>query len=97
MKRIHVIIAGRVQGVAFRASTREAAIALNLTGWVKNLRDGQVEAVFEGEEAQVEIMRRWCEHGPPLARVTGVDLRDEDYMGEFGEFKILYGSNKPTP
>ena len=97
MKRIHVIISGRVQGVAFRAATRETAIALNLTGWVKNLQDGRVEAVFEGDEAQVEIMRRWCKHGPPPARVTGVDLHDEDYTAEFVEFKILYGTNKPIP
>jgi len=90
MKRIHVIISGRVQGVAFRAATRETAIALNLTGWVKNLQNGRVEAVFEGEEAQVEIMRRWCNQGPPPALVTGVDLHDEDYIGEFGKFTILY-------
>ncbi|MEI7637035.1 MAG: acylphosphatase [Syntrophus sp. (in: bacteria)] len=88
MKRIHVIISGRVQGVAFRASTRKAAVTLNLAGWVKNLWDGQVEAVFEGEDNHVEIMRRWCEHGPPLARVTGVDSSDEDYTGEFMDFNI---------
>ena len=88
MKRIHVVISGRVQGVSFRAATRKEAIALNLTGWVKNLRDGRVEAILEGEESQVEVMRRWCEHGPPLARVIGVDLHDEDYTGEFGEFNI---------
>jgi len=92
MKRIHIIISGRVQGVAFRAATRETAISLNLTGWVKNLRDGRVEAVFEGEDGQVEIMHRWCDHGPPLARVTGVELTDEDYTGEFREFTVLYGS-----
>jgi len=91
MKRIHITISGHVQGVAFRASTREAAISLNLTGWVKNLRDGRVEAVFEGEDGQVEIMRRWCDHGPPLALVTGIYLSDEDYTGEFPEFTILYG------
>ncbi len=90
MKRTHTIISGRVQGVAFRASTRGKAIALNLTGWVKNLREGSVEAIFEGEDDHIEIMRRWCEHGPPLARVTGVDSSDEDYTGEFTEFTILY-------
>jgi acylphosphatase len=88
MKRIHVIISGRVQGVAFRAYTRKEAAILNLTGWVKNLRDGRVEAIFEGEESQVEAMHRWCEHGPPLARVTGVDLHEEDYTGEFMDFNI---------
>ncbi len=90
-KRLHVIISGRVQGVAFRASTREAAIALNLTGWVKNLRDGRVEAIFEGEDAQMEVMQHWCEHGPPLARVTGVEKHDKDFTGEFMDFTILYG------
>lgn len=92
MKRVHIIISGRVQGVAFRAATRKSAIALNLTGWVKNLRDGRVEAVFEGEDAQMEVMQRWCEHGPPLARVTGIELSDEEYTGEFREFTVLYGS-----
>ncbi|MFA6413375.1 MAG: acylphosphatase [Syntrophales bacterium] len=91
MKRIHVIISGRVQGVAFRAATREAAIALNLSGWVKNLPDGRVEAVFEGEDGQVELMRRWCDHGPPLARVTGIAASAEYYAGEFRDFTILYG------
>ncbi|HAJ27335.1 MAG TPA: acylphosphatase [Syntrophus sp. (in: bacteria)] len=91
MKRIHVTITGRVQGVAFRAATREAAIALNLTGWVKNLRDGRVEAIFEGEDDQMELIQHWCKHGPPLARVTGVDLSEEDYTGEFREFTVLYG------
>jgi acylphosphatase len=90
MKRIHIIIAGRVQGVAFRASTQETATILKLTGWVKNLRDGRVEAVFEGEDSQVEVMHRWCEHGPPLARVSGVDVHEEGYTGEFGKFVILY-------
>jgi acylphosphatase len=91
MKRLHITISGRVQGVAFRASTQGTAAILSLTGWVKNLRDGRVEAVFEGEDSQVEAMRRWCEHGPPLARVSGVDFHEEDYTGEFSDFTILYG------
>jgi acylphosphatase len=88
MKRIHITISGRVQGVAFRASVRKTAMALKLAGWVKNLRDGRVEAVFEGEDTQMELMRRWCEHGPPLALVTGVDLYEEVYTGEFMDFNI---------
>jgi acylphosphatase len=94
MKRIHVIISGRVQGVAFRAATLTTATALNLTGWVQNLQDGRVEAVFEGEDKQIEIMRRWCEHGPPSARVDGADLREEDYTGQFKEFIIRYGPTR---
>lgn len=89
MKRIHIIISGRVQGVAFRAATREKAISLNLSGWVKNMQDGQVEAVFEGEDGQVEVMHRWCEHGPSLARVTGVNIHDEDFTGKLRNFTIL--------
>lgn len=92
MKRIHIIISGRVQGVAFRASTREEATRLNLTGWVKNLPDGRVEAVFEGEDAQVEAMCRWCKHGPPLARVIGIEPREENYTGEYTDFTIRYGN-----
>jgi acylphosphatase len=90
MKRIHITISGRVQAVAFRAATQETATMLKLTGWVKNLRDGRVEAVVEGEDPQVAIMQRWCEHGPPLARVSGVDFQEEDYTGEFTKFVILY-------
>jgi len=92
MKRLHIVIYGRVQGVAFRAATRKTAIVLNLTGWVKNLPNGRVEAVFEGDDGQVEVMHDWCKHGPPLALVTGVDLRDEDYTGEFMDFTIQYGN-----
>jgi len=91
MKRLHISISGRVQGVAFRAATREEARALNLTGWVRNLNDGRVEAVLEGEDDKVEVMHRWCEHGPPLARVTGIDATNEYYTGEFRDYTILYG------
>jgi len=90
MKRLHIVISGRVQGVAFRAATREKARVLNLTGWVRNLKDGRVEAVLEGEDDKVDLMRHWCEHGPPLAMVTGVDATDEYYAGEFRDFTILY-------
>jgi acylphosphatase len=61
---------------------------------VQNLPDGRVEAVFEGEDAQIEIMRRWCEHGPPSARVAGIDLHEENYTGEFKEFRIRYGNTR---
>ena len=65
--RAHVLIAGRVQGVYYRASTRDQAIALGLCGWVRNLRDGRVEAVFEGPKDAVDQMIRWCHQGPPAA------------------------------
>ncbi|MGZ3580113.1 MAG: acylphosphatase [Syntrophales bacterium] len=90
MKRVHVIISGRVQGVFFRARTREAAVALKLTGWVRNLYDGSVEAVFEGEDKNVESMLEWCRHGPPHARVNNADANEEPYTGEFRDFRITY-------
>lgn len=68
----HVFVSGRVQGVGYRASTWDTAILLKLNGWVRNLRDGRVEAVFEGPRDRVEEMLRWCHKGPPAAAVTEV-------------------------
>jgi len=75
--RVHVMITGTVQGVWFRASTKEQALKLGLTGWVKNTADGCVEAVFEGDEPRVKRMVDWCHSGPPLAHVTHVDVKPE--------------------
>ena len=90
MKRMHVIISGRVQGVFFRAYTRETALALKLNGWVRNLHDGSVEAVFEGEDKNVKTMLEWCKKGPPHAIVTKVDVSEEPHTGEFRDFRITY-------
>ena len=88
--RAHVVIAGRVQGVFFRASTGEKADELGLTGWVRNTRDGSVEAVFEGEEGAVDEMLAWCHKGPSLAKVTKVSVDIEPFIGEFTEFSIRF-------
>ena len=90
MKRIHVYISGRVQGVFFRAATQQAATDLNLTGWVRNMADGRVEAVFEGEDENVDKMIAWCHVGPPAARVQEVIANAEPYIGEFRDFSIKY-------
>ena len=90
-KRVHVWIRGRVQGVFFRAYTRDAAKQRNLKGWVRNLPDGRVEAVFEGEAEAVEDMLRWCHNGSPLSRVDDVEIVEEPYVGEFDDFHIRYG------
>jgi len=90
MKRIHVIISGRVQGVFFRAATQRAAMGFNLTGWVRNMADGRVEAVFEGEDENVDKMLAWCHIGPPAARVQEVIAEDEPYTGEFRDFNFKY-------
>ncbi len=87
--RAHVWISGRVQGVFFRAHTKEVAEKLGLTGWVRNLPDGRVEAVFEGEEEAVKEAIEWCKRGPPLAKVERVEVRYEDPTGEFKDFRII--------
>lgn len=88
--RAHVYISGRVQGVFFRDSTRQKARELGVRGWVKNLPDGRVEAVFEGDREAVEALIRWCHVGPPLARVEKVEVQYEPYLGEFDDFEIRW-------
>jgi acylphosphatase len=90
MIRAHVIIRGMVQGVYFRAHTRDEAEAHHATGWVKNRKDGAVEAVFEGLEEDVQKVVSWCHNGPPWAQVTDVHVDWQDYKGEFENFRISY-------
>lgn len=68
----HVYISGKVQGVYFRESTKEQALKLGVSGWVRNLPDGRVEALFRGEAGQVQRMLEWCWQGPPASRVDNV-------------------------
>ncbi len=89
--RAHVIIHGLVQGVFFRASTRDEAIRIGVGGWVRNLPNGGVEALFEGEKKKVEEIVGWCHRGPSGARVSTVELSWEPYQGEFKRFDIRYG------
>jgi acylphosphatase len=79
--RAHVFVSGRVQGVYYRATTREKAGETGVDGWVKNLEDGRVEAVFEGERAAVEAMIEWCHTGSPRARVDDVEVEYGDPEG----------------
>ena len=92
MKRIHVTISGRVQGVFFRAKTREEAVRNNVRGWVRNLPDGRVEAVFEGRPEDVDRVVAWCRIGPSHAAVDRVEAVEEPYTGAFRSFEIRYGS-----
>jgi len=89
MKRFHLYISGRVQGVFFRANACKKACSLGLTGWVRNLSDGRVEAVFEGEDAAAAAMRDWCRTGTPPARVDCLKAEAEDPTGEFADFTIV--------
>ncbi|MCS7117754.1 MAG: acylphosphatase [Thaumarchaeota archaeon] len=90
MVRAHVWVSGRVQGVFFRANTKRVAEELGLRGWVRNLPDGRVEAVFEGPEDSVMRAIEWCRKGPPRAAVEDVDVRWEQYTGGEEGFQIRY-------
>jgi acylphosphatase len=86
-----VLVNGRVQGVFFRSQTKNNADRNDVKGWVRNLPDGRLEAVFEGEKEAVQMLIDFCNHGPSGARVTTVELMWETYKGEFDRFKIKYG------
>jgi acylphosphatase len=86
----HVLVSGEVQGVFFRQETKRSAEDLNVKGWVRNRPNGSVEAVFEGEEKDVQAMVEFCRHGPPGAFVTDVKLTWEPYAAEFNNFRIRY-------
>jgi acylphosphatase len=88
--RAHLFIDGRVQGVFYRTYTREVARTLRLNGWVKNLGDGRVEAVLEGEKQIIQQAIQKCYAGPPGARVSHIDIQWEPYTGEENSFHIHY-------
>jgi acylphosphatase len=87
--RAHVYVSGKVQGVYFRATTRNMAEQHDVDGWVRNLDDGRVEAVFEGSEADVETMVEFCHEGSESARVEDVDVTYEEPRNA-GDFRIRY-------
>jgi acylphosphatase len=89
--RAHVFVTGRVQGVFFRSATKHNAERHDIKGWVRNLPDDRLEAVFEGEKEAVQTLIDFCKHGPSGAKVTNIDLKWETYTGEFDRFKIKYG------
>lgn len=88
--RAYVIVSGRVQGVYFRGKTRQKARKYGVTGWIRNLPDGSVEAVFEGEEDQVAEIIEFVKLGPSYAQVTDLKIQWQDYKGEFPYFTIIY-------
>ena len=88
-QRIHLFIKGKVQGVFFRQTTKVTAEKKNVTGWVKNLHDGRVEAVLEGNDVEVSEVVEWCHAGPVNAVVDDVEIITELYKGEFSKFDII--------
>ncbi len=88
--RVHLLISGLVQGVLFRKGMMELARARSINGWVRNLRDGRVEAVAEGEKTSLEALIQFCQVGPPGAKVRSVDIQWSEYKAEFRGFKIIH-------
>ena len=89
-QRIRIFVTGKVQGVFFRQALKVMAKKNGVFGWVKNLQDGRVEAVLEGEEEKVSRLVEWAHGGPANARVEDVDIRNEKFNGEFSKFDVLY-------
>ncbi|MGD0167163.1 MAG: acylphosphatase [Gaiellaceae bacterium] len=87
IRRAHLIINGRVQGVGFRYEARAFATSIGLSGWVQNRCDGAVEGVFEGPRERVELLLHWCRRGPSAAYVEGIEIEWQEPTGEQG-FRI---------
>jgi acylphosphatase len=87
-RRVRLRIRGMVQGVCFRAFARDAATTEGVTGWVRNLRDGSVEALFEGDVDRVERMIAWCRQGSPYGFVDQVEVKEEIYEGTVDRFDV---------
>ena len=86
---VHLIISGKVQGVYFRKHTQDISLQNNVYGWVKNLLNGNVECVLEGLKSNIDKVMIWCHQGPPNSRVDNVEIKYEEFTGDFNEFKII--------
>ena len=85
-----LMVRGRVQGVWYRASAKDEAVRLALLGWVRNTPDGSVEVFAEGPKDKVEALIRWCQSGPPLAKVSEVEVEWTEPTGRFNRFEVRY-------
>lgn len=90
LKRVHVVIEGKVQGVYFRTYTQAEAQEIGVAGWVRNRPDGNVEAAVEGESEKVDKMIEWCKAGSPMSEVSRVLVAEEKPLNETGTFNIRY-------
>ncbi len=87
---VRIFVMGKVQGVFFRQALKVMAKKKNVSGWVKNLKDGRVEALFEGEDLDVSSIVEWCHAGSANARVEDIKIKNEKFTGEFSKFEVLY-------
>ncbi len=90
---VRVRIYGKVQGVFYRLSTQKAAQKAGVTGWVRNMSDGSVEAVFEGNQATVDSVLEWCHDGPDRAHVERVIIQNEPYSNQYNDFTVRASSS----
>lgn len=90
MKRVHIIISGRVQGVGFRFYTRDIAIETGVKGWVKNLRDGSVEVIAEGNPEEVKTFLEKLKDGYLGRNISHIEEKEEVYTGTFNSFEITF-------
>jgi len=88
--RANIFVSGLVQGVFFRDHTQRWATSLNLTGWVRNLRDGRVEILAEGDKEKIDELISRLNEGPPSSQVDSVNVKWEEYKGEFEDFRITW-------
>lgn len=89
-QRMRLFVSGRVQGVFFRQALKATARKNGVCGWVRNLQDGRVEAVVEGDGLAVSYVVEWCHHGPAHAKVEDLEIKREKYTGEYAKFEVLY-------
>jgi acylphosphatase len=87
---VRIFVKGKVQGVFFRQALKVMAKKKNVSGWVKNLKDGRVEALFEGDDLDVSSIVEWCHAGSANARVEDIKIKNEKFTGEFSKFEVLY-------
>ena len=89
-QRVRLFVTGKVQGVFFRQTLKVMAKKNDVFGWVRNLKDGKVESVLEGEVEKIDLLIKWARSGPANARVEDVDIHNEKFIGEFSKFDVLY-------
>ncbi len=89
-QRVRLFVTGKVQGVFFRQTLKVMAKKNDVFGWVKNLKDGRVEAVLEGDGEKIDRLIEWAHSGPANARVEDVEIRNEKFTEEFSKFDVLY-------
>ena len=89
-QRVHLLVSGKVQGVFFRQALKVIAKKNNVLGWVRNLKDGHVEAVLEGDTKDINLVVEWTRIGPANSRVDNVEVNNEEFKNEFSMFEVLY-------